>query len=279
MSVLIADSGSTKTDWALLAGGTVQRYKTEGLNPYFHSTESIKSVLRSGLRPSLREHAVECILFYGSGCDSPEKITGMEKALNQVFPGVRAEVHEDLLGAARACCFDQPGIVSILGTGSNSCRYDGTRIVQQIPSLGYILGDEGSAGFFGQQLLNRYYRDELPADLKTTLEQEYEMDLELIVEGIYHNEQSSRYVASFSSFLGENRGHPYVQSMLESGFREFIERIILKYESPEDYQIHFIGSLGHAYRGMISRLLTSYDLTPGKFIQRPMQRLIEFHTQ
>lgn len=279
MSFLVADSGSTKTDWALISNHSVQRYQTEGLNPYFHSPNSIESVLKNDLKPTIKGQEVNHILFYGSGCDCEAKIRGMNNILNQVFPGAEANVHEDLLGAARACCFNEPGIVCILGTGSNSCRYDGTHIVQQIPSLGFILGDEGSAGYFGQKLINHYYRNEIPEDLACELEQYYDMNLDSISEGIYNNDQSSRFVASYSSFLGEHNDHHFVRQMLRDGFENFITRIVLQYQNARSYTVNFVGSLGCAYQGMLKELLAKHKLMPGVFIKSPIDRLIEFHSQ
>ncbi|MDR8390777.1 hypothetical protein NC796_06495 [Aliifodinibius sp. S!AR15-10] len=279
MSLLIADSGSTKTDWALISNHSVKQYKTEGLNPYFHSSKSIEKVLKNDLKPDLEGKNVNHILFYGSGCDSEPKITSMTNILKRVFPGAEASVHEDLLGAARACCFDKPGIVCILGTGSNSCRYDGTRIVQQIPSLGFILGDEGSAGYFGQKLINHYYRNEIPSDLARKLEWYYDMDLDSIFDGIYNNDQSSRFVAFYSSFLGEHNDHHFIREMLCNGFENFISRIVLQYQDARSYKVNFIGSLGCAYQAILKELLTKHLLTPGVFIKSPMDRLVEFHNQ
>lgn len=278
MSLLVADSGSTKTDWAFISNNTFKQYKTEGLNPRYYSLDSIKRVVEEELQPKINSTPISHILFYGAGCDSKAKKNDIKGIFNTAFPSAKTEIFEDLMGAARASCLDKPGIACILGTGSNSCLYDGTQIVQQIPSLGFILGDEGSAGFFGKQLINRYYRDEIPNDLKSKLEQQYDMNIDKIFDGIYNHDQMSRFVASYSSFLGNHSDHPFVQDMLRDGFENFITRIVLKYRDARSYDINFVGSLGCAYQAMLKGLLAKHQLTSGVFIKSPMKRLVKFHT-
>lgn len=279
MSLLIADSGSTKTDWALISDASVKQYKTEGLNPHYHSTESFKRVIKEELLPKINCTSITHIMFYGAGCDNHAKNNEIRDIFNLSFPTAKTDIFEDLFGAARACCLDKPGIICILGTGSNSCLYNGNQIIEQIPSLGFILGDEGSAGSFGKELINRYYRDEIPEDLRCQLEYYYDMQLNHIFEGIFEKKQMSRFVASYSAFLGKHSGHTFVNNMLRKGFDKFITQIVLKYRNPHTYDINFVGSLGHAYQHLLKELLSSHQLTPGIFIKSPMKRLIKFHTE
>ena len=278
MSILIADSGSTKTEWCQVTPHSQEKIITEGLNPYYHTSGSIKNVLEKSLTPVLSDDAIDAVYFYGAGCDSVDKNEIVHEALAGVFEEADLEVHHDLLGAARACFLDQPGIACILGTGSNSCRYDGNEIAEHIPSLAFILGDEGSAGYFGKKLINAYFRKELPKELEKKLEAEHNMSLNHIMQQAYGGTQKSRFVGSYASFLGNNPGHDYVQKMLREGFEEFIMRIVLKYENAQDYNVSFVGSVAYAHQELIKTILEERGLSAGIFIKKPMDRLIEFHT-
>lgn len=276
MKQLIADSGATKTEWCLSGDGQGVMV-TEGLNPYYHDTGSIVEVLKEVLLPQLEGEEVGRIRFYGAGCDGPEKIAVVERALGTVFPDAKAEVYHDLLGAARACFFDRPGIACIIGTGSNSCLYDGERITEDIPSLAFILGDEGSAAWFGKRLINDYFRHEIPEELRTTLERECDMDLKHILREVYGGSQKSRFVASYAAFLGAHSDHPYVQSMLREGFENFITRTVMKYTDARSREVRFVGSVAYAYRELIREILEEQGMKAGPFIRKPMQRLVEYH--
>lgn len=278
MSILIADSGATKTEWCLKSDSGTEVYKTEGLNPYYHTTESIKGVVKHGLLNKIDVDEIEDIFFYGAGCDSEEKEEVVLTALRTNFPNTSINVYHDLLGAARACFFNEPGIACILGTGSNSCLYDGDEIIEHIPSLAFILGDEGSAGYFGKQLINKYFRFELPEDLREDLEKNYNMSLDHITKGLYDNPQQSRFVASYGAFLGDHEDHPFIKEMLYEGFENFITRIILKYSDATDYEVGFIGSVAYAHQKMIKEILQKHGMKASRFIRKPMDRLVEFHT-
>lgn len=276
MSILIADSGATKTEWCLV-NGEQQTIFTEGLNPYYHTTESIKEVVQEHLLPELDEE-IEEIFFYGAGCDSESKYEVLKKALEVCFPDSEIHIEHDLLGAARACFWNEPGIACILGTGSNSCLYDGEKILEHIPSLAFILGDEGSAGYFGKQLINKYFRREIPSDLKEDLEKNYNMSLDHITKGLYDGDQKSRFIASYGAFLGEHSDHAFIQKMLREGFESFVSRIVLNYTNATDYEVRFIGSVAYAYQNMIKEILQKHNLKPGLFVKNPMERLVTFHT-
>ena len=278
MSILIADSGATKTEWYVRSAEEGEIFKTEGLNPYYHTVESIQKVLENDLRPQIGDVEISEVHFYGAGCDSEKKKQVVLSALQNTFPGAALNLYHDLLGAARACFFDKPGIACILGTGSNSCLYDGTKIVEHIPSLAFILGDEGSAGYFGKKLINKYYRFELPDELNKELEENYNMDLDHINKGLYDSSQKSRFIASYGSFLGEHDDHPYIREMLYEGFDSFIGRIVMKYTNASDHEVRFIGSVASGHKEMINGILHKYGMSPGVYISKPMRRLIEFHS-
>lgn len=279
MSILIADSGSTKTEWCQVTSGSQKKITTEGLNPYYHTSGSIRDVVEQSLKPELSGEVIRSIYFYGAGCDSVDRNEVIYDALSGIFSDAKIEVHHDLLGAARACFLDEQGIACILGTGSNSCRYDGNKITEHIPSLAFILGDEGSAGYFGKQLINKYYRNELPSDLKEKLQDAHNMSLDYIMQKTYREAQKSRFVASYASFLGEHSGHPFVKKMLREGFENFIMRIVLQYQDAKNVKISFIGSVAFSHQQLITEILREQELLPGIFIKKPMDRLIEFYTK
>lgn len=279
MSILIADSGATKTEWSLKSGEETTTFQTEGLNPYYHTTESIAGVIEKHLLPELQDVFVKNIFFYGAGCDSREKEQVVQQALQKNFADAQIQVYHDLLGAARACFHDEAGIACILGTGSNSCLYDGTKIVEHIPSLAFILGDEGSAGYFGKQLINKYFRYELPDDLKADLEENYNMSLKHITKGVYGSAQKSRFAASYAAFLGKHDDHPFVHKMLVDGFESFLTRIVMKYTNAADYEVRFIGSVAYAHQDIIKDILQKNGMKAGLFIKKPMGRLVEFHAK
>lgn len=277
MTYLIADSGATKTKWCLESDFVSESYYTEGLNPYYHTSGSISDVINSELIPKLKGIHIDKIYFYGAGCDSPVTEQTVYRSLNAIFPDATIEVEHDLLGAARACFFDQPGIACILGTGSNSCLYDGKKIAEHIPSLAFILGDEGSAGYFGKKLINSYFRFELPDDLKKQLDESYNMDLDYIMRGVSEGAQISRFVASYAKFLGDHADHPYVDKVLREGFTSFINRIIKNYTSAASHTISFVGSVAFAHQDVIKEILTKEGLESGSFYRNPLDRLITYH--
>lgn len=277
MTYLIADSGSTKTEWKLHSKEVSRTIFTEGLNPYYHTTQSITDVLKRSLIPELNEADVDEVHFYGAGCDSNSRNEIVFEALSFCFGDATIEVQHDLLAAARACFGDEAGIACILGTGSNSCLYDGESITEHIPSLAFILGDEGSAGYFGKQLINVYYRDELPQELKEDLEESHNMSLQHIMHGLYDGTQKSRFIASYGSFLGKHEDHPFVKKILHDGFRNFITRIVKKYTHANSHDVRFVGSVACAHQDLIKEILKEEGLKGGLFIQKPLERLVEYH--
>jgi N-acetylglucosamine kinase-like BadF-type ATPase len=280
MTSLIADSGATSTKWCVIISNEIsEAYYTEGLNPYYHTAQSISNVINGELMPKVKGHQINQIHFYGAGCDTPEQNQKLFKPLHAAFPKAAIEVKHDLLGSARACFFNEPGIACILGTGSNSCLYDGKSVIEHIPSLSFILGDEGSAGYFGKKLLNSYFRYELPDELKEKLDSSYNMDLNYIISGVYEGQQISRFVASYARFLGDHQDHPFAKAMLREGFENFINRLLKNYTNFESYKVSFVGSVAFAHQELISEILEGEGFIPGSFFRNPLDRLIAFHTR
>lgn len=281
MNILIADSGSTKTHWELLntQNQTTTSFFTKGINPFYISSEDIITLLKNELPIELQTTTINKIFFYGAGCSQPEKIETVAKALNNIFKAEKIIVEHDLLAAAKATCKNEAGITCILGTGSNSCSYNGNEIIDNVPSLGFILGDEGSGAWFGRKLLQAYFYRELPNDLKKLFQQKYAFTKEEILNSIYSAKNPNSIVASYMPFISENKTHPFIHELLFSGFKEFILRMVLKYENHNILPIHFIGSVAYLNKDILKETLQQFTLQTGLILQSPMEGLITYHIE
>ncbi len=279
--ILIADSGATKTNWVLQTPNKPhETWTTRGINPFYQAKSSIVSILKEELLPSMNgNNNPSAIHFYGAGCSQEDKIITVIDSLRQAFPNSHIEVDHDLMAAARALCGKEAGIACILGTGSNSCLYDGVNIVDNIPSLGFIIGDEGGGGYIGRKLLQNYFYRELPDDLVVKLEAKFDMQRSAVLNRVYGAEAPSRYVAEFAGFLTENNKHPFVHTLLYKSFMEFLTRQVIKYDNFGNLPIHFIGSIAFYNKHIILEALDSLVLKPGKFMRDPMDGLIAYHTK
>ncbi len=278
--LLIADSGSTKTSWRLLDAPNPHRdFSTIGYNPHYIPTNEIHKSLSDVLLPQLgfAPQLVKQVYFYGAGCSSDRENKTVRDALNRVFPSADNEVDHDMLAAARAGSRNEPGIVCILGTGSNTCAYDGEKIVDNVPSLGFIIGDEGSGAHIGRILTKAYFYRELPEDLHKKFYKQYELTKNDYIGEVYKEGIPSRYVAQFSRFCADNREHPFIQDLLRQNFREFLVRHVLKYEKCHELPIHYIGSVAFYYRDILEGEMAKLDLNPGRFIKNPLDGLTAFH--
>lgn len=279
-NILLADSGSTKTEWCLITSESteqVQRFYTDGLNPFYHTSESIRDVLRYAVKPNLAKTHVDAIYFYGSGCSLDEKKKMIHSSLSDAFLDSAIEVQDDLLGAARAVCNTSAGIACILGTGSNSCLFNGNTILDTIPSLGFVLGDEGSGGYIGKQLIHAYFYRDMPQDLRLEMEKTFTMERRVILEGVYHKPQSNRFVASFASFTSTHKSHPFIQDLIKNAFDAFLTSMIFKYKNYKDLPIGFVGSVAFSHQAIMISLLNQYGLKHSRFIKNPMETLIDYH--
>ncbi len=273
---LIADSGSTKTDWCLLNGTQPKRFQTQGINPYFLTTEEIADIIKREA-PELAEHQIEKVSFYGAGINSGHKKQEVQKALKKLFPDADMEISSDLLGAARALCQQQKGLVCILGTGSNSCYYNGKTIAKQNPSLGFILGDEGSGNYMGKKVLQHYFYNIFDEDLKLRFENRFKLTKEEVLDNVYKKSFANRYLAGFSVFLIENRGHYMVENIIEDSLIEFFHHHIFKYNESWKVPVHFMGSIALHFQDAIRDLCNHYQLECGTIIKSPMEGLVQYH--
>ncbi len=280
---LIADSGSTKTDWRLLSnGGVIASFSTEGLNPYFKNTKEILEVLESEVLPYIEEVSkVSEIYFYGAGCSSESKNRIVLNAFKNVFKKAKTiEINHDLLGAAIALCGDKKGIVTILGTGSNSCVFDGYKIVEEQNSLGYILGDEGAGSFIGKQLMIDYLYGKIPQKLSDNLEKEFSLTKELILDKVYKQKLPNRYLAGFMPWIGVNiEKEHYLQSLVKNAFELFIGQHILSYSNYRGLPLNSVGSVGFYFQKYLKEVAEKQELTLGKVIQSPIDGMIEFYSK
>ena len=277
--ILIAESGSTKTDWRMIAeDGQVSQCKTIGLNPYYQNRNSISSELTKNLLPHVRGQVSE-VFYYGTGVTNEEKSEVVRQAILSVFPTAqKVEVHSDMLAAAHALCGHEVGVACILGTGSNSCFYDGSKITFQVPPLGFWLGDEGSGGYLGKQLILSYLHKELPEELRTKFEKRFGViDRLEIIENGYQKPFPNRYFASFSKFIFDNRNHPFTYHLVSDAFGLFFEKYLLKYPDVKNYKIHFTGSVAFYYSDILRRVATDKGCTVGVIMESPIAGLTLFH--
>lgn len=278
--VLIADSGSSKTGWRLTDKGSVLSFHTEGLNPYYKTIDQIKTVLKNDLITHLPCKPVDItgIYFYGAGCSVQAKCEEVKKALSDSFPGATIVVEHDILGAARACCGRHKGIVCILGTGSNSCYYDGTNTTKTIGGLGFILGDEGSGGHIGKSIVAAYLNQEMPEDLRIDFFNTYHMDRAAIDKKVYQEPNFNKFLGGFSMFAAKHISHPFIQSLLKDCLGLFLDKHVLRYANYKKTTVHFVGSVAFYYKDILLELCADRDIETGKFILEPVDGLVEFHT-
>ena len=274
---LIADSGATKTDWCLGKNkAEAQVIQTQGINPFHQSKEHIAKVLSEELLPQLTtEERITHIHFYGAGC-TPEKSVIVKEELEKLFPDATIDVQSDLLGAARALCGKEKGIACILGTGSNSCFYNGEKITANISPLGYILGDEGSGAHLGKRLVADCLKRQLPENVCTMFLNREGLSPATIIDKVYRQPQANRFLASLTPFLSAHRDIPEIQALLLSCFTEFFRRNVMQY-AYEGAEVHFTGSIAWYFQEEVKKAAEALNIRTGQFIKNPIHGLINYH--
>lgn len=275
---LIADSGATKCDWILVGLKKSKKFTTQGISPYFLSTESITTLLQKEVLPRLKGTVVEAVHFYGTGLSLPVNQKILHRILRSQFPKADLEVATDMVGAARALCGREKGIACILGTGSNSCYYNGKKIVRNSPGIGYILGDEGSGAYLGKKLVQYYLYGIMEEPLKIAFERRFNHQRSDIMENVYKKPLANRYLASLAIFLAENRGHYMVENILEDGLRDFFHQHLFSYKEIKSVPVHFTGSIAFGFKDVLLELCKHYGLRVGKIIKTPLQGLVQYHS-
>jgi N-acetylglucosamine kinase-like BadF-type ATPase len=276
--LLIADSGSTKADWAWVAkDGETSYVHTAGYNPVVHPKELFYGEmdrLTNELLPGLKPKEVH---YYGAGCWDYKRKQVIQDRIQQTWPEAKVLVMHDLLGAARAACGHNPGIACILGTGSNTCSYDGEDVSDNVTNLGYMLGDEGSGSHLGKALLRSYFYRELDDDLTEAFEKFSKVDKSTILDKVYDSDIPNTYLASFTRFMGEHQEHPLIQKIVFTSFAEFLDRHVRKYRGHLDVPVSFIGSIAFHFKPILLAAMHERDLKVGRFVHKPIEALADFH--
>jgi glucosamine kinase len=276
-AILIADSGSTKCEWCLYEKGKKKTFYTQAISPYFVGKDDIEQILRKTLLPKIKDKTPTSLFFYGTGLSNPANIIIVKKIFKKLFPDTKIEVQHDLMGAARALCGSTKGIACILGTGSNSCYYDGKKIKKNSPGLGYVLGDEGSGAYLGKKVIQYYLYKTFDEDLSARFEKRFHETHASILDNVYKKPLPNRYLASFAIFLAENRGHFMIENIIEDGLNDFYFTHLYKYKESWTSPIHFTGSIAFAFKDVLKDLCNSYELELGKVLKTPMSGLIAYH--
>jgi glucosamine kinase len=279
-NLLLAESGSTKTDWCLLQeNGKAVHFKTPGINPYLQTTTEIHELLEKELKWKKGKHHADLICFYGAGAGAVANQKILAGTLKAFFDIKKVEVQSDLTAAARSLCGKDPGIVCILGTGSNSCYYDGKKIKEQQVSLGFIAGDEGSGNYMGKRVLQYYAYNTFDPELRAGFEMLFGNDLPAMLRTLYREPFPNRYLASMVQLLTANRGHFMIENIIEDCLNDFFHHHILKYRQSWKQSIHFTGSVAFHFKDVIKSLCQQYELEMGTIVQSPLKGLIKYHSE
>ena len=278
--ILVADGGSTKCSWCLLADASPTYFTTEGYNPYFVDTPAIAASLWRQVPLVVQQAPVTAVHYYGAGVLSPAKAEVVAGALRQLFPQASIQVAEDLLGAARALLGHGPGFAAILGTGTNSCLFDGARITQVVESLGYSLGDEGSGTYIGRRLLRDYLRGRLPGGLAAAFQATFQLgELSEVLNQLYNQPLPNRFLASFARFAGDHSHEPYCQAVVAQAFEAFFQEIVTHYPDYQRYTFTCVGSVGYYFRAALTAAATRHGMAVGQIIPAPIEALARYHQQ
>ncbi len=277
LHILIADSGATKTDWCLTAGGEIlQRFSGSGISPVYQTEEEIAVEIRQQVMPHLKECEIHSIHFYGSGC-IPEKTALVVNALYQSFPIGAIHVYSDLIAAAHSLCGHNAGIACIMGTGSNSCEWNGSEVIAQVSPLGFILGDEGSGAAMGRQLVGDALKNQLTPGLREKLLEELQLTPSLIIDKVYRQPFPSRFLASLAPFLLNHIADKSIRRIVKRSFTDFFERNVMQYDYRNN-TVHFVGSIAHHFSHILQEVAVAKGITIGNIEQSPIPGLINFHT-
>jgi glucosamine kinase len=279
MYILIADSGSTKTDWILLKGNEIiKQVFTIGFNPYFQNKDQISNAIYAQLLPNIVEYIekIEKIYYYGAGCSNDDNCKIVKQGISTILKVKDIYISHDLLAASRALCQDKPGIAGILGTGSNSALYDGKVVIENVPSVGYMWGDHGSGASIGNKFLTYYFHDELPKEIKVAFEKEG-YHREEILNNVYKKHMPSKYLASLSLFISKHKNNEFIKSLLVSCFEEFFTHQISKYTDSKKYPVNTVGSIGFNYKEFLEIAAKNKGYTLGTIIKSPIEGLVKFH--
>ena len=278
--ILIADSGSTKTDWCVVENGQpIQQISTKGINPFFQSEEEISNEIATSLLAQLKTNALDAVYFYGAGCGFPDKIAMVHRAITKHLQIKReVEVNTDMLAVAHGLCQHEAGIACIMGTGSNSCYYDGKQIVSNVSPLGFILGDEGSGAVLGKLLVGDILKNQMTPELKEKFLKQFGLTPADIIDRVYRKPFPNRFLASLSPFLAQNIDEPCIHALVLGSFKSFLKRNVMQYENFRNSKVHFIGSVAFYYKTILAEAAQEMNIQLGTIIKSPMEGLIKYHS-
>lgn len=278
--ILIADGGSTKADWIAIDNATkeeVFRTRTLGLNPAIVPEEELNNRIINMFQLINMKEDVEEIHFYGAGCGTPKPVAILKTVLESIFVNAKVYIAEDMLAAVYAASGNKPAIVCILGTGSNSCYYDGENMEMLVASLGYILMDEASGNYFGKKLIIDYYYQKMPSAIAEKFNEEFDLDADYIKKKLYREPNPNMYLASFAKFMFDFKEEKYIKKIIKKGFQEFFKYRVLPYNKTSETPIYFIGSIAHYFRDILENIAENNNLKITDVIQRPIDNLLEYH--
>jgi glucosamine kinase len=274
---LIADSGSTKTEWCLLNGKKKVLINSQGMSPYFINELQMENIIKTEVLPVLKKTLIDEIYYYGTGCTNPVNARMVKKALYRIFPEASIDIASDITGAAKALCGNEKGIACILGTGSSSCYYNGKRIAKNSPGLGFILGDEGSGAYLGKKVIQYFLYNTFDEDLRARFDAKFVTNANEILDAVYKQPLANRYLASYAIFLAENRGHYMVENILEDAFNDFFYMHVIKFRESWKLPINFTGGIAYGFKDILVEMCNSYQLQLGNILRNPMEGLIKYH--
>jgi glucosamine kinase len=277
--ILIADSGSSKTDWRVIDDqGDIQQFRTVGFNPFYQSPAEMREGLQTQDLIQLIGK-IEQVFFYGAGCTSDNNRTVVTDTLRSFYEKAEIHVDHDLMAAARATCGHQKGIACILGTGSNSGDYDGADIVANRPSPGYLLGDEGGGSYIGKHFLQDFIYDDMPAHVREMVIEEYGITSLIIQENVYQKPFPNRYMASFCNFISKHKADPYCYLLYYNGFKDFFHRHVMRYENYQEKPVSFVGSIAYYNSDILRKVAADLDIHVNIILETPIAGLTLYHKE
>lgn len=277
--IAIIDGGSTKCDWMILENSGKLNLKTTtlGFNPNITSPEFISQEIDKNQDLFFLKNHIEKVFFYGSGCGTAENCQKVEKEFVKTFPTAEISIKEDMTAAAYAAYNGNPAIVGILGTGSNSCFFDGEKIRTDLPSLGFLIGDEGSGSALGKHLLRRFFMKKLPKDLEEDFIQTYRLTIDDAIKNMYHNPRANAYLGEFNKFIAERKKHPYFQNMVFDEMKNYLDYQVLPYPEAGEVEVNCIGYIAFIYEDILRAAAAELNLKIGKVVQKPIESLVDYH--
>jgi len=277
---LIVDSGSTSTDWIFIKEGTViKEFIGPGFNPYYFADENYLIKLEEKVSNEIQFPEVEEIYFYGSGCSTQTNCALVKSTLWESFPNANIQLHHDLFGAAVALFGNDKGIACILGTGSNSCLWNGREIVENVPSVGYLLGDEGSGTYLGKRIVTEILLGNAPTEISEKFYTHYQMDFAMVMDRIYKQENPNKFLASISKFASTHLSDNWIKEMIKINFNHFIDKQVSHYSDFDKQEISFVGSVAFGFQNLLREVLGNRNLKVGKIIKSPVDELVKFHSE